>query len=84
MIPSAPGPSAGGALPAPVELPAPAAPAAAESGAPPAATIETEPLAYTFAGVPAGLVAGLTLLAVPAARRVRRYLVRLTALATAP
>lgn len=39
---------------------------------------------YRFGGVPAGLAAGLMLLAIPGARRIRRYVDRIAALAAGP
>jgi hypothetical protein len=42
----------------------------------------TQPISYTFGGVPVLLVIGLLLAAVPGSRRIRRYLERLVAAAT--
>jgi hypothetical protein len=73
-----------GPVPAPatgdgIDLPpVSAVPTTTPEPAPPTApsVMPEEPLDYDFAGVPAPLVAGLMLLAIPGGRRVRRYMDR--------
>lgn len=77
-----PGPTAGGSGLAPVVVPA--SPTAADPGGantPPLAVVPAADVAgYTFGGVPAVLVLGLFYIAIPGARRVRRYMHRVMAL----
>lgn len=78
-----PGPVAGGSGLSPVYIPAtPAAPTGAPAA--PTSTLTATPAAelssYTFAGVPVTLLLGLSYLTLPGARRVRRYMDRVTAL----
>jgi hypothetical protein len=55
----------------------PSAPPGPSAAAPPrSAPLTTEAVAYSFAGVPAPLLAGLLLLALPASRRITRYMER--------
>jgi hypothetical protein len=79
VVPRLPGPTFGGGGLDPVTVPAaPSSPAQ-----PPAPNLTTERVAYSFAGVPAPLLLGLFLLALPAGRRVRRYMERMLALIAA-
>jgi hypothetical protein len=72
----APGPATGGLLSSNTPLPS-------QAGPRPGATVPaTQPISYTFGGVPVLLVIGLLLAAVPGSRRIRRYLERLVAAAT--
>lgn len=77
-MPRLPGPTFGGGTLGPVALPPTASPPSPPSPTPD--FTEAEPAAYSFAGVPAPLIAGLFLLALPAGRRIRRYMERITAL----
>ena len=79
VVPRLPGPTFGGGTLDPVALPPTAIPPSAPT-APSPAFAEAEPVAYSFAGVPAPLIAGLFLLALPAGRRIRRYMERILAL----
>ena len=55
----------------------PSAPSVPGAATPPRSDpLTTEPVAYSFAGVPAPLFAGLLLLALPAGRRITRYMER--------
>jgi hypothetical protein len=77
VVPRLPGPTFGGGPLDPVTLPpaAPTGPAPEAPGLP-----ATQPIAYSFAGVPVPLIAGLFLLAFPAGVRVRRYMERILAI----
>jgi len=78
VVPRLPGPTFGGGTLDPVALPPTATPPSRPAPTP--GFTETEPVAYSFAGVPAPLIAGLFLLALPAGRRIRRYMERIMAL----
>ncbi|MGH9274638.1 MAG: hypothetical protein ACRDZU_08320 [Acidimicrobiales bacterium] len=78
VVPRLPGPIFGGSLD-PVALPPTATPPS-RPAAPSGPGFTTEPVAYSFAGVPAPLIVGLFLLALPAGRRIRRYMERILAL----
>jgi hypothetical protein len=79
VVPRLPGPTFGGGTLDPVALPPTAAPPSGPAAPAPSFT-EVEPVAYSFAGVPAPLIAGLFLLALPASRRIRRYMERILTL----
>lgn len=79
VVPRLPGPTFGGGPLDPVAVP-PAAPPA-RPPAPSGPDLAAEPVAYTFAGVPVALILGLSLLAFPASKRIRRYMERILALA---
>jgi hypothetical protein len=68
-----PGPPTGGAALQPVVLP-PSPTPPARSTSPASAITSAEPVSYSFAGVPAPMLVGLSLLALPAGRRIRRYM----------
>jgi hypothetical protein len=72
-----PGPPTGGAALEPVTM-QPSATPPARSNTTPISTA-TEPVAYSFAGVPAPMLIGLSLLSLPAGRRIRRYMARVLA-----
>jgi hypothetical protein len=78
VVTRVPGPAAGAAL-EPVAPPAASGPAA--EGGPASLPPADEVSRYAFAGVPAPLVLGVLLLASPVARRLRRYMARALALA---
>ena len=80
-----PGPVAGGSGLAPVAVLAPSAgadPGTGNGPGGPALTVApaAEVTGYTFAGVPVALLLGLLYVAIPGARRVRRYMLRVMAL----
>lgn len=77
VVPRLPGPTFGGGPLAPVPPPAvPTGPTPEVPGLP-----VTQPVSYSFAGVPVPLIAGLFLLALPVSKRVRRYMDRILAIA---
>ena len=73
----APGPATGGLLSSNTALPSQSVPPRASLVAVPA----SEPIGYTFGGVPVLLVIGLLLAAIPGSRVLRRYMERLFATA---
>ena len=79
VVDRAPGPASGGLLSSNAPLPSQSVPARSSSSSPAAPT--TQPIGYTFGGVPALLVVGLFLAAIPGSRRIRRYMERLFATA---
>ena len=81
VVPLPPGPADGVSGLAPVEVPA--SPDVADPGpaAPPLTGVPAADVAtYTFGGVPVALVLGLFYIAIPGARRVRRYVLRVMTL----
>lgn len=75
VVSRAPGPLAGGIALPPVSSPGAASSPPTSSST--AAPLATDGVAYSFAGVPAALLVGLCLLALPGARRLRRYMERI-------
>lgn len=73
VVSRSPGPLAGGVALPPVSSPPVPTPPSVSIDSPLAA----DDVAYSFAGVPAPLLIGLALLALPAARRLRRYMERI-------
>lgn len=71
VVPHVPGPASGGLLSANTTTPAPTAAVPAASAMPAA---RTDPIDYSFDGLPLPLVVGLLLAAVPLSTRVRRYI----------
>jgi hypothetical protein len=80
-----PGPASGGAALPPARVPSSATPprAAPSPGPVAAPAASSGPAPYSFDGVPLPLAVGGFLLAVPGARRIRRYVERLMTLTTA-
>jgi hypothetical protein len=81
VVPRLPGPTFGGGGLDPVTVPA--TPTTPTQPAAPAPDLTADRVAYSFAGVPAPLLVGLFLLALPAGRRVRRYMERMLSLIAA-
>jgi hypothetical protein len=71
VVPHAPGPASGGVLSSNAPLPSQTADIPV-GRAPP-----TDPIGYSFGGVPLPLILGLLLAAIPGSRRIRRYMERL-------
>lgn len=76
VVPRLPGPAAGGSGLAPAVVPVAPAVADPTSSPPLVGVPAADVTGYTFGGVPVVLVLGLIYLAIPGARRVRRYMLR--------